>query len=147
MRNKFTMLIFMMLLAAMPLVYSSCSTPESRMKENPELFASFPPDVQQNVRNGKIDIGYTKDMVRMALGDPDRESKRVSATGAIDIWSYVDTYTTTEQRKVVPAYYDADEGKNKYRDMSYTTSESHEFIKTRVEFQGGKVINIEYNQR
>jgi len=77
-----------------------CATPESRIKENPELFAGFPPDVQENVRAGIIKVGYDKNMVYIALGNPDRTSMRETADGAVEVWIFTDTYTTTERKYI-----------------------------------------------
>ena len=60
---------------------TACSTPESRIKKNPELFNSFAPEVQAKVREGEIDIGFTQDMVRIALDRPDRSYTRSTAGG------------------------------------------------------------------
>jgi hypothetical protein len=67
-----------------------CSTPDSRAKKNEAAVSSWPAAVQQNVREGKIDVGYTQDMVRVALGDPDRLSSRTTSSGTADVWIYFD---------------------------------------------------------
>jgi hypothetical protein len=67
-----------------------CATPESRARKNEAAVSSWPAAVQQNVRAGKIDVGYTQDMVRVALGDPDRLSSRTTASGTADVWIYFD---------------------------------------------------------
>lgn len=69
---------------------SACSTPESRVRKNEAAFASWPAAVQENVRAGKVEVGYTQDMVRVALGDPDRQSSRTTASGTADVWIYFD---------------------------------------------------------
>ncbi len=69
---------------------AGCATPESRVKANESLVSSWPADVQQNVRAGKIAVGYTRDMVRVALGEPDRLATRTTAEGQSEVWVYFD---------------------------------------------------------
>ncbi len=64
------------------------STPESRIRSERELFESFPPEVQDNVRVGLVEPGYTSDMARLALGEPDRIVTRTSGAGAEEVWIY-----------------------------------------------------------
>jgi hypothetical protein len=45
---------------------------------------------QDKVVLGRIDIGFTPDQVRVALGEPDRIFTRTSADGMSQIWSYRD---------------------------------------------------------
>ena len=75
------------LLAALLLV--GCATPEARIRRNPALFASFPPEVQARVRQGHIALGFSQPAVRMALGDPDRVYHRITSTNtANEVWAY-----------------------------------------------------------
>ena len=76
------------LLLAVLLVVAGCATPETRIRQNPALFASFAPEVQAKVRQGHIALGFPVAAVRMALGDPDRVYHRVTTTGASEIWAY-----------------------------------------------------------
>ena len=64
------------------------STPESRIEENQTLFDGYPPDVQDKIREGRVDVGFDEDMVRMALGDPDETSTEVDAEGETLRWAY-----------------------------------------------------------
>ena len=66
-----------------------CSTPESRIRENPGLFATFPAGVQERVRRGRVAVGFPRPAVRMALGEPDRVFTRTEAGGVVkEVWSY-----------------------------------------------------------
>jgi hypothetical protein len=69
---------------------ASCATPDSRAKKNEAAFNSWPADVQQKVRAGKVDVGFTPDMVRVALGAPDRVATRTTAQGVAEVWVYFD---------------------------------------------------------
>lgn len=69
-------------------ILQSCSTPDSRIRKNQEFFDSYPAEVQKNIRDGKVDVGYTEDMVRMALGDPNETAVNKTAQGEVHVWAY-----------------------------------------------------------
>lgn len=129
---------------------AGCTTPGARIKRNPDLFASFPPDVQANVKQGKIEVGYTRDMVYIALGEPDRRYTRKTAAGEVEVWAYVDTYTSIERQRVDGPfrYRDADGTSRTIRDTLWVDVEQrHEYETTRVELADGKVSAIEEFKR
>ena len=78
------------LVAGILVLAAGCSTVDSRIAKNRELFNSWPAAVQDKVVLGQIDIGFTPDQVRVALGDPDRVFTRTTADGTSQIWSYRD---------------------------------------------------------
>jgi len=77
-----------------------CGTTAARIKQNAKVFDSFPEDVQENVRKGKVEIGYTKEMTHIALGAPDKRYIRTTADGDREVWAYVSTHVT-KQRQLV----------------------------------------------
>ncbi len=81
-------------IAALAAVLAGCSTPARRIAREPALFAAFPPEVQAQVREGRIAIGFSRDMVRLALGQPDRVYRRTTAAGTREVWAY------TQSRRV-----------------------------------------------
>ncbi len=136
------------LLALLPIfLLASCATPDARIKRHQEMFDAFPPDVQERVREGKIEIGDNEDMVFIALGKPDREYTRRTADGELVVWSYTDHYTQTRRELV--------DGRFRVRDSRtghiHSVSDSvwvevptyHEYDRFRVEFDGGLVTAIE----
>ncbi|HYP17379.1 MAG TPA: hypothetical protein VEQ65_09235 [Opitutus sp.] len=72
------------------LLAAGCSSPDSRVRKNQAAFDTWAPDVQQKVREGKVDIGFDQEMVMVALGKPDRRASRTTATGQADVWVYFD---------------------------------------------------------
>lgn len=82
-----TYLIPLLLSAA---VLSGCATVDSRIRKNQAAFDSWPAQVQAFVRAEKVDIGFTPDQVRVALGDPDRIYTRKSNEGEAEVWAYFD---------------------------------------------------------
>jgi len=128
------------------LLAAGCSTPSSRIKQRPEVFASFPPGVQENVRSGRIAVGYTHDMVYIALGSPSRMYQRETESGRTEIWSYTDIRYTTDVQPVETTYRyrDARGHLRLSRDWGWAdVSRSEEFETLRVEFRDGKVAAIE----
>jgi len=65
-----------------------CQTVDSRIKEKPEVFASVDKATQDKIKQGIIDLGYTEDMVYLALGAPDQKRETVTATGRSVTWIY-----------------------------------------------------------
>lgn len=128
------------------LLVIGCASPEQRIKKNPELFQSFPPDVQELVRQGQIAIGFSGEMVTMSMGPPNRIYSRVSSNGNSEVWSYTSKKTTTDRQRVNAdvRYRDAD---GRYRTTSdwvtVDVAREIEFDRVRVEFIDGKVAAIE----
>jgi hypothetical protein len=70
------------------LLVTSCSTPASRISKNQEEFFEWPVAVQEKIRAGEIDLGFTPEQVQMALGKPDRVATRTDHDGVGEVWSY-----------------------------------------------------------
>ena len=64
------------------------STPAKRIEENQSLFDGYPVQVQENLKMGKVDVGYDEDMVHMALGEPDQTSIELTEEGETTFWAY-----------------------------------------------------------
>ena len=69
---------------------SGCATVESRVQDHQAAFNSWPADIQEKVRAKKVDVGFTREMVEVALGKPDRLASRTSAEGQSEVWIYHD---------------------------------------------------------
>lgn len=78
------------LILPLALIVAGCSTVESRVSGHQADFNTWPPAVQQQVRNGQINIGFTREQVQVALGSPDHTFVRTAATGSFEVWSYAD---------------------------------------------------------
>lgn len=128
------------------LFVAGCATPESRIRKNPELFNSFPLDVQANVRKGQIDIGFTKEMVTMALGKPDYIYLRRTESGTTEVWSYVASRYWSEPYPAESTFLVPDTN-GKYHYVSIPTwidvRREYEYEKLRIEFDDSKVKAIE----
>lgn len=134
-------------LIGIALAVAGCvSTPQTRIKENPQLFASFPPEAQAKIKEGIVEIGFTRDMVRIALGAPDRVATRATAKGQTEIWHYMGVrYTTRMEPLEYDYWYKGADGRlRRGADWSWVNVEHrHEYPALRVEFEDGKVASIE----
>lgn len=78
-------------LVAVLFLAAGCSTPTSRIQRNQAAFNSWPADVQREVSAGRVGMGFTPQMVEVALGKPDSVFTSVSTTGGpVETWAYFD---------------------------------------------------------
>ncbi len=70
------------------MLVASCASPESRIERHRAAFDAWSPEVREKVRAGHIDLGFTPEMVRVALGDPERVFTRTTAQGVAEGWVY-----------------------------------------------------------
>jgi hypothetical protein len=125
------------------LTLAGCATPEARIEKNPALFASLAPADQQAIKEGRAGIGFTPEMVKLALGDPDRVSTRTDASGTSEVWRYT-TYETEGGLYLYRGYYHRYYG---FGDplfpyyMSYPGRRDRDYLK--LTFTDGRVSTIE----
>jgi outer membrane protein assembly factor BamE (lipoprotein component of BamABCDE complex) len=81
------------------LALAACASPQSRIKEHPDLYAQLTPEQQALVQKGQIALGMSQDAVMLALGKPNRITERTDAQGTERVWHY------TEYVDYGPAYY------------------------------------------
>ena len=132
----------------LPLAFllAGCATPAKRIQQNQELFDSFPVAAQARIRGGQIDLGFTPDMVRIALGEPQRKTLRRSGEGDLEIWFYLDSIRRYDRQRV-----DIDGlslgGPGGLRALGgsawINVEQSREIVRVRVEFRNGAVAAIE----
>jgi hypothetical protein len=85
-----------LLLGMLAFALAGCSTVDSRIKEKPDVFAKLDPVIQAKLKQGIIDLGYTSDMVYIALGKPDEIRERTSGGGHDTVWKYNTYYDRYE---------------------------------------------------
>ena len=67
---------------------AACAGPQSRIKKHQAEFDSYPPAVQQKIRAGQVDVGFTDRQVALAMGRPDRVYAQKTATARQEVWLY-----------------------------------------------------------
>lgn len=117
-------------------------TPDQRIAQNQAVFAQFSPDVQQNLRAGRIDVGYTDQMVLIALGEPAHRLERVDATGHTEVWVYVRNAPQFSFGFGFGSF-----GRHSASSVGVSTSTGYyDDEALRVEFQQGRVVRIDYRK-
>lgn len=76
--------------------FTGCETVNDRIKEKPEAFNSVDQATQDKIKQGIIDIGFTEDMVYVALGKPDQKRESANASGKTVTWIYNTYYQRPE---------------------------------------------------
>jgi len=81
-----------LVLSASAIVLTSCSTPETRISEHPEIFQTLSPRDQELVKAGKIREGMSQNAVWLAWGIPDQKATGVARGHPVETWIYNDYY-------------------------------------------------------
>ncbi len=68
--------------------FAGCNTFERRAEEHSGVFASLDAATRDRLRNRDLNVGYTLDMVYIAMGAPDERRVRHSADGSETTWIY-----------------------------------------------------------
>jgi hypothetical protein len=125
---------------------AACSTPEARIKRNRAVFDALPAAEQALIREGKVGVGFTPDMVLLAVGDPDQRWLRTDAKGQSEVWTYT-TYDGLDGAPLYRGYYHRYQGGYPffYDDYRQGSARAREYFK--VTFQDGRVTLVEQNAR
>lgn len=136
------------LLAAL-LLAAACSSPERRIERNKALYNTFPPPAQEKIKKGEIDIGFTPDMVLVALGKPSRKYSRKTAETEQEVWVYGEGGGARPSLGfglgIGSGYY----GSNVYTGGVHVGAGSNEWAaeeRLRAVFEKGLVVSIEKRQ-
>lgn len=76
-------------LATGALILASCSTPQTRISDHPDLYQSLSHRDQALVSQGQIRIGMSRTAVWLAWGSPDRKIVGNMGGGPTETWLYV----------------------------------------------------------
>jgi outer membrane protein assembly factor BamE (lipoprotein component of BamABCDE complex) len=88
--------------ALVVLFFLGCSTPQTRIEENPTLYQSLSEPHRSAVREGRVIEGMSADAVSLALGEPDRVYHGKFKGKILEQWVY-----TRTQRIVHPSWHSA----------------------------------------
>ena len=137
-----TLSLLLLALAAGVFV-TGCSTPEARIRRNPEAFARLTASQQEMIKRGEVGLYFDKEMVQLALGEPDRLLTRTDENGTSEIWSYT-TYEGPNGAFLYRGWYHR---YYSYRDPFYPyyldVSARRERERFRVVFRDDKVVEIQ----
>ena len=62
---------------------------------NQAVFDDYPADVKEKIRNEQVAVGFTRQMVTIALGDPDVIYTRTDGSGVTrEVWTFKGRYYT-----------------------------------------------------
>ncbi len=86
------------------LLAAGCQTVDTRIKEKPTAFASLDKATQDMIKHGAIGLGFTEDMVYLALGKPDQKRESLSASAHTLIWIY-NSYSIHYDSAFMYSYY------------------------------------------
>lgn len=140
----------LLLCSTLLVLLAGCNTPGARIKKNQALFDTFPPEIQGRIRAGEVDIGFTRDMVDIALGAPNRTYVRRTAAGEVVVLAYT-AYETQRDRQHVQADVRVRDTSGHYRtvrDWIWVDVENrNEYDRLRVEIVEDKVTAIEKVER
>ena len=75
-------------LAAVAIVLTSCTMPETRISDHPDFYQSLSHRDQALVNQGQIRIGMSRPAVWLAWGSPDRKIVGNMGGGTTETWVY-----------------------------------------------------------
>lgn len=141
----------LLLLAAL-LSLTGCQSVDDRIRQKPDVFAAVDKATQDKIKQGIIDLGYTQDMVYLALGAPDQKREAISAAGNSVSWIYNTYYQRYDGTAFVGyerrVYYDP--GIRSYRLYYHPayldTYHEEKDERIRVVFKEGKAAVIEQSK-
>lgn len=126
-----------------------CSTVHTRIEEKAAVFNSLDPQIQARIRQGLIDVGYTEDMVYIAMGKPDEVRQHTTSKGDQTTWIYNAYWQEYEGTRMVGyrrrVYFDpvARAYRVFYEPVRADVYSDRTEERTRVVFKDGKVASIE----
>lgn len=87
---KQTPILRMVMAVTVILMAAGCASTPAQRVAGSTAFDTYPSAIQEKILNGEVDVGFTEEMVRLALGKPDRVSSRQTTAGDSEVWSYED---------------------------------------------------------
>lgn len=132
--------------------FTGCETVNDRIKEKPEAFNSVDQATQDKIKQGIIDIGFTEDLVYLALGKPDQRRESANASGKTVTWIYNTYYQRPEGTQFVGysrhVYFDPylKTYRVYYRPVYDEVYSEEKEERIRIVFKNGKVSVIEQSK-
>jgi len=140
--------VLQLLLVGAAFLLGACSTVQNRIQEKSAVYNSLDPATRAKLAHGDIEIGYTTDMVYIALGRPDVTRERISTEGRTEQWIYRSYYDDYAGGAYV--HYHRWYGYNPYGrfyrmywEPVYLDNAQYAEDNIRITFRDGKVIMID----
>ena len=140
-------------LACLALLLGGCSTIPSRIEEKSAAFAALDADTQNKIRLGRVDVGYSPDLVYIALGTPDERLTQTTKTDTNETWIY-NNYSQEYLGRVHTGYrqYTYIDPKTRQAIVTYEPVYSSIFRdrvdeRIRIHFKANQVETIEHVKR
>ena len=89
MKRRFFLHALLFGVAASALILASCSTPQTRINDHPDLYQTLSPRDQALVNQGQIRSGMSQNAVWLAWGEPDRKIVGNMAGRSTETWIYI----------------------------------------------------------
>ena len=117
----------------------ACESIGSRVEANQGLFDSYPPEVQDKILAGNIDVGFTPEMVEMAWGEPYRKDQVTGEDFVAEVWTWSRSVPGVGVGMGTGGYY----GGNVGIGTGVLVGEgAHREDRAQVEFRNGKVVTF-----
>ena len=139
MKRRFFVRASALVIAMGTLLLSSCSTPQTRISENPNLYQSLSQKDQALVGLGQIRMGMSRTAVWLAWGSPDRKIVGNMGGGTTETWLYI--YYATYYPPYGPWGYFGDPF---YDPFYYSYMPSIPYPAKVVTFARGRVVSYQY---
>ncbi len=123
-------------------VLAACSSTASRIDDQKATFDTYSAEMQQKIREGKVDVGFTQEQVRLSLGEPTRRYTQQTAAGQSEVWAYGKSGPTFSFGLGAGSFGSGVGGGVGLGTSTGGNSED----KMRVTFEGGKVTAVERTQ-
>lgn len=121
---------------------AGCATPQTRIAANRVLYDSLPAESQALIQEGRVAVGFTAEMVKLALGEPDRVYSRTDASGKSESWAYT-SYRLGDGHRIYTGYYHSWYPWRYPYYMNYAFDDREVYERTKIVFKDGVVDSIE----
>jgi hypothetical protein len=125
------------------LLLGACSSPASRIASNQATFDQLPAEAKKKIQAGQIDVGFTPEMVVLAMGEPANKFIRKSTAGDTEVWIYHDN---SPQFSIGIGGVSGGRHSAVGGGVGVSTGGYDPDEKVRVEFSAGKVVTIDFRK-
>ena len=121
---------------------AGCATPQTRIADNRALYDTLSAESQTLIQEGRVAVGFTPEMVKLALGEPDRVYSRTDVGGKSESWAYT-SYRLGDGHRVYTGYYHSWYPWRYPYYMNYAFDDREVYERTKIVFKAGVVDSIE----